>query len=510
MVRRLVEDDQVVRGAHEPRDHHAPALAAREVADALLLLAPGEEERARQVARLLLARPQPALVGGDHALQVLPHREHRVDVLLRLAEVAHLDLRAHLHLARVRGEVAQERPHQRGLAGAVGADDPDPVHRLDGKLQAAEERPVAVRLRDALAPQHVVADARGLRQLQAHHLELGLVLDQLVLLEALQARGAAARLLRALARLVPHDVLLLGADLVQLLLVVSLAGEHALAAQADEVGVVAGVLADASLVDLDDAVHHVVEQPAVVAHEHHGPRVLLAEEVLEPAPALDVEVVGRLVEEQEVRLLEEEPRQPHARALAAGHLADQDPELVVREAEAMERLVDPVVDRVAAGALHLLLDLRLALHQRVDVGVGLRHLLVQRLHLAVELVEALEGAARGVAQRVGGLEPRVLRQVAHARAARERDGAEVGLPHARDQLHERALAAAVSPDEPHLLAGLDGDGGAVEHDVGAEAVADVRDGGDGHARGVGGYARRRWPPRGHGRCVGPRAPPCAR
>ena len=296
MVGGLVEDDQVVRGADEAGDHHATALAAGEVADALLLLVAGEEERARQVAGLLLAGAEAALVGGDHALQVLPDGEHRVDVLLRLAEVAHLDLRADLELAGVGLQVAEQRAHQRGLAGAVGADDADPVERLDGEVEAVEEHLLAVALGDALGAQHVVAHARRLRELQVHHVELGGAVHQLVFLVALEPRGAAAGLLGALAGLVAHDVLLFRADLVELLLVVALAGEHALAAQVDEVRVVAGVLQDAALVHLDDAVHHGVQEPAIVAHHEHGARVLVGQEVLQPASALDVEVVGGLVE----------------------------------------------------------------------------------------------------------------------------------------------------------------------------------------------------------------------
>jgi hypothetical protein len=54
--------------------------------------------------------------------------------------------------------------------------------------------------------------------------------------------------------------------------------------------------------DLDDPADHGVEQVAVVADHQHRAAELVGEEALEPLPALDIEVVGRLVEQQDVGL----------------------------------------------------------------------------------------------------------------------------------------------------------------------------------------------------------------
>ena len=56
------------------------------------------------------------------------------------------------HGAVVRLEVAGQDPQQRGLAGAVGADDPDDVAGRDGEVEALEEGAVAV------APGEVLGD----------------------------------------------------------------------------------------------------------------------------------------------------------------------------------------------------------------------------------------------------------------------------------------------------------------------------------------------------------------
>src|SRR5262249_60706723 len=59
-------------------------------------------------------------------------------------------------------------------------------------------------------------------------------------------------------------------------------------------------------IELEDPARHVVEKVPVVGDGHHRARILL-EVALEPRHALRVEMVGGLVEEEHVRLLQERP-----------------------------------------------------------------------------------------------------------------------------------------------------------------------------------------------------------
>ena len=74
-------------------------------------------------------------------------------------------------------------------------------------------------------------------------------------------------------------------------------------------------------VELEDPVGDVVEEVAVVRDGDDGARVL-GEEALEPGDRLGVEVVGRLVEEQQVRRLEQQPAERDAAPLAARERLD--------------------------------------------------------------------------------------------------------------------------------------------------------------------------------------------
>jgi len=62
-------------------------------------------------------------------------------------------------------------------------------------------------------------------------------------------------------------------------------------------------------------------------------RVDRSQELLEPFDRLDVEVVGRLVEKQEIRLRGERPREGRTRQLAARESGERAIEVVLAEAE---------------------------------------------------------------------------------------------------------------------------------------------------------------------------------
>ena len=84
----------------------------------------------------------------------------------------------------------------------------------------------------------------------------------------------------------------------------------------------AGQVAQPAVAEQGDlAVADPLEEVAVVRDddERAGPAV---EEVLERGERLDVEVVGRLVEEEHVGLVHEQPGQLQPPALAAGQVAD--------------------------------------------------------------------------------------------------------------------------------------------------------------------------------------------
>ena len=102
-----------------------------------------------------------------------------------------------------------------------------------------------------------------------------------------------------------------------------------------ELGEPADVLGGGLVAHLDDPVGHAVDEVPVVADEEDrapvGRQVLL-----QPADGVDVEVVGGLVEEQDVGVAQQQPGQQDPHAPAAGELPDRAAGVLGREAEPAE------------------------------------------------------------------------------------------------------------------------------------------------------------------------------
>ena len=102
---------------------------------------------------------------------------------------------------------------------------------------------------------------------------------------------------------------------------------------------------------MQHVVHHGRQKGAIVADQHDRP-VDLSQVLLEPARGLEVQVVRRLVEQQDVRGGHQLPRQTHPPALAAAELAERLlPGRRGIEAESLQHRVHARRDRVATLAL---------------------------------------------------------------------------------------------------------------------------------------------------------------
>ena len=95
----------------------------------------------------------------------------------------------------------------------------------------------------------------------------------------------------------------------------------------------------------EDVRRDAVEEPAVVADDH-GAAGIVEQRLLERAQRVDVEVVGRLVEQQQVGALLQHLGEMHPVALAAGELPDL--LLLVGAAEVEQRAIGAAGDLAAA------------------------------------------------------------------------------------------------------------------------------------------------------------------
>ena len=319
VVGRLVEHDDVAAvfqnlGQHQPR----PFATGKQI-DALVDALVVEEEAAQVVARAqrLVAEHQLFIAVGNFIEQ----RARAVELHPRLVDV--VDLHPLARDGRALGwfDLAEAKFEQGRLAHAVAADDSGALAGAQAEREIAEQpaRRGATADVDARTFQFDddIAQIGRRRDEQVHFALFGRrfhAVDFVKLVESAARFGSAG-----------FDA---GAHPFELLAQESLAAAFGLAGDLladrlrfEERGVVAGVGKRAPLVDLDDPRGDDVEEVAIVSHEDH--RTGKAFEIIfQPADRLGVEVVGRLVEQQQIRLASERAAERDAAFFTAGKRAD--------------------------------------------------------------------------------------------------------------------------------------------------------------------------------------------
>src|SRR4051794_26772992 len=305
VVGRLVEEQDVAAGAQQLGEVHAVAHAAAQRADLLLLVGALEVE-----ARTVRARVHVAIADLDrvHAAgDLLPDGLGVVERVARLVDVGELDAVAHGQRAVVGLLGARDHLEQRGLAGAVGPDDPDDPAAREVELEVVDEQLVAEALAQPLRPDHELAETLPRRDVDLDVVELGVALGGDQRLVVVQAR---LLLLLAALGVLAHPVELGGDRLLARALGLLLLRE-ALLLLVEPARVVALERETPAPIELEDPARDVVEEVAVVRDGDDRARVL-GEVALEPRDRLGVEVVGRLVEEQQVGRAQEQAAQRDA------------------------------------------------------------------------------------------------------------------------------------------------------------------------------------------------------
>ncbi|KAF1049442.1 MAG: hypothetical protein GAK34_02062 [Delftia tsuruhatensis] len=440
VVRGFVQQQHVAALDQRLGQVQAAALAAGEVADLLLLVLSVEVEAACVGARghLELADVDDVQPARD----VFPHRLVVGQRVTRLLHIGHLDRLAHDDFAGIGLLTPRDQLEQRGLAGAVGADDADDGASGDVHGQVVDEHAVAKALGDVVELDDLRAQALG------HGNEDFLGFIALLVFEIaqfLEARDTGLGLgLAALGVLAnPLQFLLqgLGTGFLALLL-----GLQAVLLLDQPLGVVALVGNAVATVQFQDPLGSVVQEVAIVGDGHHGAGEAV-QELLQPFHGLGVQVVGGLVQQQHVGLGQQQLAQRHAALLAAGQLADHG--VPGRQAQGVGGDLQLVLG-VGAGSGDLGFQLALLGSQRVEVGVGLGVGGVDFIEARAGRVDFGHGLFHGLAHRVLWIELRLLRQIADGQALHGQRLAFEFLVHPGHDLEQRGLARAVQTQHADL------------------------------------------------------------
>ena len=244
--------------------------------------------------------------------------------------------------------------------------------------------------------------------------------------------------------------------------------------QPPPVRVAALVVAAAAAVDLEHPGRDRLQEPAVVRDEHDA-RVEAVQMLLEPLDGRRVEVVGRLVQQQQIRLGGERPRQRCPRQLAARERPQLAVEVGGREPEAARHPLQARAPAVPAGPVERPLGGVVAAHHG-RVGLARGHAPLELGELGLEPARVGRAGADVGAERDVAVKRRALVVQGDPRAGGHRDLAPVGLKLAGQDPEQGRLPGTVSADQRDPVAGPH-DGRHVGQDL-------VRSEGERHARDV--------------------------
>ena len=184
--------------------------------------------------------------------------------------------------------------------------------------------------------------------------------------------------------------------------------------------------------------------------------------LLQPLGGVEVQVVGGLVQQQNVRVLQDEAAQVHPGLLPAGEAVEQLGPLAVRNGQAVCDLVHRHVGVVAAEGLEPLAEGAVPL-QNGGIALPGGHPGLQGPHLLRQALQPGKGGAQHVLHRVAGGIDGDLGDQAHPPALADDHAALVIVQLAGQYLEQGGLAGAVAAQQTHPLPLVHLEGEAVQH-----------------------------------------------
>ena len=220
-----------------------------------------------------------------------------------------------------------------------------------------------------------------------------------------------------------------------------------LLALAKIVVVVAAIAQKLAPADFHDAADELIQELAIVRDQQDRAGIGL-QIALEPHQRIEVEVVGRLVEHQQVGLLDEQAGEVCAHHPAAAHRAQGPVEIPFAERQPAQNCFGPRLELVAAE--RLIPRLHGVKIFRLGIVAG-----IERLHPPLKLDDFRRDPRRQLQHRLVADRRGFLRQMADRRLALDRHFARVRRVASEDQREQRGLARAVRADQPDAVVAVD-------------------------------------------------------
>ena len=194
-----------------------------------------------------------------------------------------------------------------------------------------------------------------------------------------------------------------------------------------------------------------------MGHEHQRVRIFL-QVPFQPVAGFQVEMVGRLVQQQQTRLLQQQPCQRDAHLPAAAELFARACPVVLREAEAVQNGSHPGLQGISSAQMKLLRQGRIALGCLLIIGSRMRHvgqLMLQPAAFLFQAAQLLKYRERLLEDGPATHKKPILREVAEAQLPRTDNSALIRCLQAGQHLHEGGFPCPVVPHQSDAIPLID-------------------------------------------------------
>ena len=284
-----------------------------------------------------------------------------------------------LHGAAFRRQIAHQRFQQRGFTDAVGAQHRQLFAHFQHQIQVAEQRAVIEAFGQRFHFQRIAEQFLILLEADKRVLTAGgFYLVQLDLINLFSARRRLTGLGGVGAEAADE-----GLQLGDLRLFLGVVGQQTLARLSGGghiFVVVARIDAQLAVVEIRHMGADHIQEVTVVRNDDHG-AVALVQHLLQPADSVDIQVVGRFIEQQNIGVGEQRLRQQHAQLPARRDFAHRAVVLLHRNAYAQQQFAGARFGGVAIhfAILHFQVGDLVAIlfahfRQRIDAVALLLHL----------------------------------------------------------------------------------------------------------------------------------------
>src|SRR5699024_4566080 len=362
VVSRLIEQNQVSALFQSQRQVQAVALTTGENLGWLLLVRPLETECGKVCTRrhFVLAYVNVVQTFRDY----FPDGCFGIDVCAVLVNIGQLNGVTNINGTRIWLFQAHNRLEQGSLTNTVGTNDANDAIAWQGKGQILNQSASVKALGQVLSFNNLVAQAWWGRNLDFFKVQLLVLLSfSSHLFVALQTRLVLS-LTCLCTRTNPCQLILQA--LAQLgILLASYFQTLSLLLQVG--GVVALVWVELAAVDLTDPARYVIKEVTVVSNSQDSTRVVF-QVLFQPLHRFSIQVVSRLVEQQQVWLTQQQLRQSDTAAFTTGKLGNWG--IRRRAAQCFHRLLNLGIYFPCIRCVEFFLQLAHFIHELIGVVGG--------------------------------------------------------------------------------------------------------------------------------------------